>query len=200
MNIDAPADEEGFDPEELEEEDDGTDSLSTVSLPITPKPTQLASPALARSRTRMARSEPVGEPAPRDLWAARVGSAVLASASRTRLEPRAAHALAVQLRPRTGRVGADRVAHRFLALARERLREWVATCGTRLDRDRPTRQTTWPGEVAQAPIEDEVIPDRDADFITFVSADAARRAQIEEETTAAAVAAAKGSEVSMIPV
>ena len=38
MNIDAPADEEGFDPEELEEEDDGTDPLSTVSLPITPKP------------------------------------------------------------------------------------------------------------------------------------------------------------------
>ena len=83
--------------------------------------------------------------------------------------------------------------HHDFGLARERLREWVATCGTRLDRDRPTRQTTWPGEVAQAPIEDEVIPDRDADFITFVSADAARRAQIEEETIAAAVAAAKGS-------
>ncbi|GAB3924365.1 hypothetical protein GCM10027613_35880 [Microlunatus endophyticus] len=30
--------------------------------------------------------------------------------------------------------------------AQNRLREWVALSGTRLDRDRPTRQTIWPGE------------------------------------------------------
>ena len=36
--------------------------------------------------------------------------------------------------------------HRDFADARNRLREWVSTSGTRLDRDRPTRQTTWPGE------------------------------------------------------
>src|SRR3546814_7097678 len=36
--------------------------------------------------------------------------------------------------------------HRDFADARLRLRDWVATCGTRLDRDRPTRQATWPGE------------------------------------------------------
>jgi hypothetical protein len=32
------------------------------------------------------------------------------------------------------------------AAARTRLREWVQIAGTRLDRDRPSRQTVWPGE------------------------------------------------------
>lgn len=81
--------------------------------------------------------------------------------------------------------------HTDFALARERLREWVAICGTRLDRDRPTRQTTWPGEAPQPPIEDEVIPDRQADFLAFVAADAARRARIEDDVIAAADAARK---------
>lgn len=36
--------------------------------------------------------------------------------------------------------------HRDFADARQRLRDWVAACSTRLDRDRPTRQTSWPGE------------------------------------------------------
>ena len=36
--------------------------------------------------------------------------------------------------------------HRDFADARQRLRDWVAASGTRLDRDRPTRQTAWPGE------------------------------------------------------
>ncbi len=36
--------------------------------------------------------------------------------------------------------------HRDFALARARLRDWVAASGTRLDRDRPSRQTAWPGE------------------------------------------------------
>jgi hypothetical protein len=33
--------------------------------------------------------------------------------------------------------------------AQARLREWVALSGTRLDRDRRTRQTIWPGEEPQ---------------------------------------------------
>ncbi|OJV75930.1 MAG: hypothetical protein BGO37_06740 [Cellulomonas sp. 73-92] len=35
--------------------------------------------------------------------------------------------------------------HHDFALARDRLRDWVAISGTRLDRDRPTRITPWPG-------------------------------------------------------
>ena len=38
--------------------------------------------------------------------------------------------------------------HRDFADARARLRDWVAASGTRRDRDRPTRQTPWPGEEA----------------------------------------------------
>lgn len=71
--------------------------------------------------------------------------------------------------------------HTDFALARERLREWVATCGTRIDRDRPTRQTTWPGENPQPPIEDVVIPNRDEDFVAFVAADVQARQDIEDE-------------------
>ncbi|MEJ6490225.1 hypothetical protein PQI23_10875 [Leucobacter sp. USCH14] len=71
--------------------------------------------------------------------------------------------------------------HTDFALARERLREWVATCGTRLDRDRPTRQTTWPGEEPQTPIEDELIPNRAIDFVDFVAADVQARQDIEDE-------------------
>lgn len=71
--------------------------------------------------------------------------------------------------------------HADFALARERLREWVATSGTRLDRDRTTRQTTWPGEQAQQPIEDETIPNRAEDFTSFVAADVQARQDIEDE-------------------
>ncbi|WP_053208274.1 hypothetical protein [Jiangella muralis] len=67
--------------------------------------------------------------------------------------------------------------HRDFADARERLRDWVATSGTRLDHDRPTRQTTWPGE--NLPREDEVqearIVNRDEDFAAFVTDDISRR-------------------------
>ena len=41
-------------------------------------------------------------------------------------------------------------------------------CGTRLDRDRPTRQTTWPGEPAEPTGGEIEIRDRDADFVEFV--------------------------------
>ncbi|MEL5990280.1 hypothetical protein ACOKGD_06650 [Microbacterium phosphatis] len=70
--------------------------------------------------------------------------------------------------------------HRDFADVRQRLRDWVAACGTRLDRDRPTRQTVWPGEDEAEPIEDTPITNRDEDFVAFVMADVERRRQIEE--------------------
>lgn len=61
--------------------------------------------------------------------------------------------------------------HRDFEDARHRLRDWVAASGTRLDRDRPTRQTSWPGEHTAQPDAETAIVDRDADFIEFVLAD-----------------------------
>lgn len=76
---------------------------------------------------------------------------------------------------------------RDFADARHRLRDWVALCGTRLDRDRPTRQTTWPGEPAVATDGEVVIRDRAADFEAFVRADVLRRQQaqgaVDEQAT-----------------
>jgi len=70
--------------------------------------------------------------------------------------------------------------HTDFAAARDRLREWVVTSGTRLDRDRPTRQTSWPGEEPQPPLEDETIPNRTEDFVAFVAADVQARQDIED--------------------
>lgn len=71
--------------------------------------------------------------------------------------------------------------HRDFADARQRLRDWVAASGTRLDRDRPTRQAAWPGEEPAEPIEDIMIDDRDEDFVQFVLDDVAARRQAEDE-------------------
>ena len=71
--------------------------------------------------------------------------------------------------------------HRDFADARQRLREWVAACGTRLDRDRPTRQTSWPGEEAAEPVEDRIMEDRDQDFVQFVLDEVAARRQAEDD-------------------
>lgn len=61
-------------------------------------------------------------------------------------------------------------------LARERLRSAVSASGTRLDRDRPTRQTTWPGDQPDDdPVETPITNRRD-DFEAFVRADVERRA------------------------
>lgn len=79
--------------------------------------------------------------------------------------------------------------HRDFADARTRLRDWVAASGTRLDRDRPTRQTVWPGEDPAPPIEETPIIHRDKDFIRFVEAEAAARKQAEDEVYAALAAA-----------
>lgn len=71
--------------------------------------------------------------------------------------------------------------HRDFVDARQRLRDWVAASGTRLDRDRPTRQTTWPGEEPAPHVEDIVIEDRDDEFTDFVLAEVnVRRAQEDE--------------------
>ncbi|MGO0577802.1 hypothetical protein [Ornithinimicrobium panacihumi] len=69
--------------------------------------------------------------------------------------------------------------HRDFADAKQRLRDWVAACGTRVDRDRPTRQTVWPGEAEADPIEDTPITNRDEDFVAYVIADVERRRQLE---------------------
>jgi hypothetical protein len=69
---------------------------------------------------------------------------------------------------------------REFADCRQRLRDWVAICGTRLDRDRPTRQTPWPGEPATAVAGEVEIADRAADFTRFVHEDVSRRSRAEE--------------------
>ncbi|MGI8493620.1 MAG: hypothetical protein ACR2NJ_12885 [Acidimicrobiales bacterium] len=66
-------------------------------------------------------------------------------------------------------------------VAQTRLREWVALSGTRLDRDRPTRQTIWPGEQVNPPAPEVAIVNRDEDFVAFVIADVNRRALAEAE-------------------
>ena len=69
--------------------------------------------------------------------------------------------------------------HRDFADARQRLRDWVSASGTRIERDRPTRQTIWPGEPSTKAGEDILIGDRDKDFALFVVDDVARRRDIE---------------------
>jgi len=71
--------------------------------------------------------------------------------------------------------------HRDFADARNRLRDWVASSGTRLDRDRPTRQTSWPGEDPADPVEDVFVADRDQDFVDYVAEQVAARREAEEE-------------------
>ena len=70
--------------------------------------------------------------------------------------------------------------HRDFAATRDRLRDWVATSGTRLDRDRPSRQTAWPGEPPAPPVEEVPIIDRRADFVAFVIEQVARRQAAED--------------------
>src|SRR5699024_12161506 len=71
--------------------------------------------------------------------------------------------------------------HRDFVDARQRLRDWVAASGTRLDRDRATRQTTWPGEEPAPQIEDIVIEDRDDEFTDFELAEVNVRRAREDE-------------------
>jgi hypothetical protein len=70
--------------------------------------------------------------------------------------------------------------HADFAAARERLRDWTAMAGTKLDSDRPTRQTTWPGENPPAIQEELAIINREEDFAQFVKDDFAARRAAEE--------------------
>lgn len=70
--------------------------------------------------------------------------------------------------------------HRDFTEARMRLREWVQASGARIDRDRPTRQTTWPGDTPYPAAAEAPIVDRDADFVEFVKADVASRRADED--------------------
>ena len=71
--------------------------------------------------------------------------------------------------------------HADFAAARERLRDWAAIAGTKLDSDRPTRQTVWPGEEPPSTPEERAIVNRDEEFAQFITADVARRRNAEEE-------------------
>ena len=70
---------------------------------------------------------------------------------------------------------------RDFAEARHRLREWASTAGCRLDRDRHTRQTVWPGEPPIESSSEVEVVDRYADFTQFVLADVAARRRIEDQ-------------------
>jgi hypothetical protein len=69
--------------------------------------------------------------------------------------------------------------HRDFADARDRLHDWVSSSGTRLDRDRQTRKTAWPGEPPIAPVEDILIINRDEDFVQFIVDDVTTRSESE---------------------
>ena len=73
--------------------------------------------------------------------------------------------------------------HRDFADARQRLHDWVATSGTRLDRDRPTRHTAWPGEPSAGVVEDVLIASRDDDFVEYVARDVRQRQAAEKESS-----------------
>lgn len=76
--------------------------------------------------------------------------------------------------------------HHDFAIARERLRDWVTISGTRLDRDRPTRFTAWPGGETEGwtePSTAEVpVVERTKDFLAFVEAQVQARTAEQDAT------------------
>lgn len=55
--------------------------------------------------------------------------------------------------------------HRWGGIATSLTHVNASATGTRLDRDRRSRQTAWPGEDATEPVEDVFIADRDRRFV-----------------------------------
>lgn len=76
--------------------------------------------------------------------------------------------------------------HHDFAIARERLRDWVTISGTRLDRDRPTRITAWPGGEAEGWTEPSTaeapVVERTKDFLAFVEAQVKARTAEQDAT------------------
>lgn len=74
--------------------------------------------------------------------------------------------------------------HQAFHTAKERLRDWVSISGTKLDRDRPTRQTTWPGgetETWQDPATTEIpITDRTTDFLAYLDQQVSQRQEQQD--------------------
>jgi hypothetical protein len=75
--------------------------------------------------------------------------------------------------------------HADFAAARERLRDWAAGAGTKLDSDRPTRQTVWPGEESIGTPDLSIIENRAEDFAHFVQDDVTARREAEKAFYAA---------------
>ena len=57
----------------------------------------------------------------------------------------------------------------------------AASCSTRGDRDRPTRQAAWPGEEPAPAIQEVKFDDRDEEFVDFVIAQVRKRQEAEDE-------------------
>lgn len=70
------------------------------------------------------------------------------------------------------------------AVTQKRLRELVTIAGTKLDRDRETRPTIWPGETPAQEIRETSIDDREADFFAFVEVDLEHRRQLQRALSA----------------
>ncbi len=80
--------------------------------------------------------------------------------------------------------------HRDFTEARERLRDWTSACGTRLNTDRPTRRSVWPGEEPVEAVEDIKIANREEDFVDFMHADVEARRRAEDQFIAGLVLSA----------
>ncbi|PRI10419.1 hypothetical protein [Leucobacter massiliensis] len=76
--------------------------------------------------------------------------------------------------------------HHDFQVARERLRDWVTISGTRLDRDRPTRITVWPGGEADGWTEPSTaeapVTERTKDFLAFVEEQVKARTAEQDAT------------------
>lgn len=74
--------------------------------------------------------------------------------------------------------------HAEFAAARERLRDWVTISGTRLDRDRATRITAWPGGEADGFVppdtDEQPVTERRKDFDAYVD-EAVQARQAEQD-------------------